>query len=270
MSFADFALHRWFSTILSDFCIHGVSKAAPGTTKITSFYVVSQVGRRALFTIARPSFVFFCGDFVLNFRRFWYIFSSIAWAKQHRERKQLMRFDAFSQVKRRHAFLIIAISIFTIFRGHFAVILDAFWCNFARFWIPVRKPDLRLRMNLGARQNASFLSIFEAFLTLQKSSSPHCFADFLKNKYKTWSRKSESFLGHLYMDIVFFELFTRPRKKHDMRDDWWVWNIKLRGSASTQKWSKNDASLSVDGFGGVRNGDRIRASGDVLFFHIVK
>ena len=153
-----------------------------------------------------------CGNFVVNFRRFWSIFSSIAWAKQHRERKQLMRFDAFSQVKRRHAFLIIAISIFTIFRGHFAVILDAFWCSFARFWIPVRKPDLRLRMNLGARQNASFLSIFEAFLTLQKSSSPHCFADFLKKKNKTWSRKSESFLGHLFMDIAFFDFFTRPRK----------------------------------------------------------
>ena len=115
-----------------------------------------------------------------------------------------------------------------------------------------------------------FSSLFEAFLTPQKSSSPHCFADFLQNEYKTWSRKSESFLGHLYMDIVFFELFTRPRKNHDMRDDWWVWNIKLRGSASTQKWSKNDASLSVDGFGGVRNGDRIRGAGDVLFFHIVK
>ena len=139
-------------------------------------------------------------------------FSSIAWAKQLRERQKWTHFDAFSQVKRRHAFLIIAISIFTIFRGHFAVILDAFWCNFARFWIPVRKPDLRLRMNLGARQNASFLSIFEAFLTLQKSSSPHCFADFLKNKYKTWSRKSESFSGHSYMDIVFFEFYATSQK----------------------------------------------------------
>ena len=205
-----------------------------------------------------------------DFRRFWAIFASMAWAKQHRECKQWMRFDAFSQVKRRHAFLIIAISIFTIFRGHFAVILYAFWCNFARFWIPVRKPDLRLRMNLGARQNASFLSIFEAFLTLQKSSSPHCFADFLKNKYKTWSRKSDPFWGHPYSWDRFFEFFTRPRKKRAPGDDWWVWNIKLRGSASTQKWSKNDASLSVDGFGGVRNVHRIRASGDVLFFHIVK
>ena len=115
--------HRWFSensTILSDFRVHGVSKATPGTTKITRFYVFSQVGRRrALFTIARPSFVFFVvilwwifGDFD--------IFSSIAWAKQHRERQKLTRFDAFPQVKRRHAFLIITTSIFTIFRDHFS------------------------------------------------------------------------------------------------------------------------------------------------------
>ena len=40
--------------------------------------------------------------------------------------------------------------------------------------------------------------------------------------------------------------------------------------ASTQKLAKSDASPSVDAFDGVRDGDRIRASGDVLFFHIVK
>ena len=39
---------------------------------------------------------------------------------------------------------------------------------------------------------------------------------------------------------------------------------------STQKWAKSDAPLSVGAFGGVRNGHRTRASGDVLFFHIVK
>ena len=38
----------------------------------------------------------------------------------------------------------------------------------------------------------------------------------------------------------------------------------------TLKSPKSDASLSVDEFSGVRNGDRIRASGDVLFFHIVQ
>ena len=155
----------------------------------------------------------FCDNFVVNFRRFWSIFSSIAWAKQHRERKQLMRFDAFSQVKRRHAFLIIAISIFTIFRGHFAVILDAFWCSFARFWIPVRKPDLRLRMNLGARQNASFLSIFEAFLTLQKSSSPHCFADFLKKRIKLGREKVNHFWA-IYIWRSRFLKFLRDLAKN--------------------------------------------------------
>ena len=126
----------------------------------------------------------FCGNFVVNFLRFWYIFSSIAWAMQHRERQKLTRFDAFSQVKRRHAFLIIAKSEFTIFRGHFAVLLDACWRHFARFWIPVWKPDLRLRMVLGARQNALSSSFFEEFLTSQKSSSPHCFADFIKKRIR--------------------------------------------------------------------------------------
>ena len=116
----------------------------------------------------------------------------------------------------------------------------------------------------------NFLSLFEAFLTPQKSSSNHCFADFLKNKNKTWSRKSDPFWGHLYMDIAFFEFFTRPRKKHDMRGNWWVSYINLRGPGHTQKWAKSEASLSVGGFGGVRNVHRIRASGDVLFFHIVK
>ena len=40
--------------------------------------------------------------------------------------------------------------------------------------------------------------------------------------------------------------------------------------ASSQKCAKNDASPGVDAFDGVRNGDRIQASGDVLFFHMVK
>ena len=45
---------------------------------------------------------------------------------------------------------------------------------------------------------------------------------------------------------------------------------KLLASASPQKLSKNDVSLSVEAFGGVRNGDRMRASGHVIFFHIVQ
>ena len=94
--------------------------------------------------------------------------------------------------------------------------------------------------------------------------------DFLKNKDKIWSRTNDQFCGHLYTGIVFSYFFTRPRKK-----TWYRWRF---GSAvniifdfgSTQKWAKNDASLSVDAFDGVRDGDRIRASGDVLFFHIVQ
>ena len=46
------------------------------------------------------------------------------------------------------------------------------------------------------------------------------------------------------------------------------YNLGLQGPPKSDQ--KNDASLSVDGFGGVRNGDRIRAAGDVLSFHIVK
>ena len=72
------------------------------------------------------------------------------------------------------------------------------------------------------------------------------------------------------LGIDFLNSLRDLAKKRAPGDDWWVVNINLRGSASTQKWSKNDASLSVDGFGGVRNVHRIRASGNVLFFHIVK
>ena len=112
----------------------------------------------------------------------------------------------------------------------------------------------------------TFWNVFD----IAKSSHCQRLADFLKNKGKTWSQKSDRFSGHLHTGTLFFNFFTRPRKKRDIRGDWWVLIIKFRGSAHTQKWAKSDASRSVDGFGGVRNGDRIRASGDVLFFHIVK
>ena len=46
--------------------------------------------------------------------------------------------------------------------------------------------------------------------------------DFLKNKAKTWSQKSDPFSSHLYTGIVFFDFFMRPRKKRDTRDDLWV------------------------------------------------
>ena len=124
----------------------------------------------------------------------------------------------------------------------------------------------------GHRSNSKriIFIIFWCVFGTAKSSYRWRLVDFLKNEYKIWSRKSDPFWGHPYSWDRFFELFTRPRKKRAPGDDWWVWNINLKGSASTQKWSKNDASLSVGGFGGVRHGDRIRASGNVLFFHIVK
>ena len=43
--------------------------------------------------------------------------------------------------------------------------------------------------------------------------------DFLKNKDKTWSQKNDPFCGHLYTGIAFLDVFTRPRKKRDTRDD---------------------------------------------------
>ena len=43
--------------------------------------------------------------------------------------------------------------------------------------------------------------------------------------------------------------------------------MKFTHFGHTQNWPKNDASWNVDGFNIVRNGDRIQASGDMLFFH---
>ena len=52
---------------------------------------------------------------------------------------------------------------------------------------------------------------------------------------------------------------------------WYPWRFGSGANiifdfGSTQKCAKSDASRSVDAFDGVRDGDRIRASGDVLFF----
>jgi len=66
-----------------------------------------------------------------------------------------------------------------------------------------------------AVQKLQFLALFHAFLTREKSSSSQRLVDFLKNEYKVPSQKSYSFSGHLYSSIVFFDFFTRPRKKRD-------------------------------------------------------
>ena len=68
----------------------------------------------------------FCDYFMINFLRFWTFFASMAWAKQNRERQKWMRFDAFSQVKRRRVFFAVARPCSIFFRAHFAVIFVHF------------------------------------------------------------------------------------------------------------------------------------------------
>ena len=79
------------------------------------------------------------------------------------------------------------------------------------------------------------------------------------------------FSDHLCKGIVSFDFFTRPRKKRHTLDDLWVTEITLRASASTPKrFLKITVLLSVDAFGGVRNGDIIQGAGLYLFFHVVQ
>ena len=144
-----------FSTILSDFCIHGVSKATPGMTKMNAFLsIFAGRSTACVFYNCNTGLRIFHCHFVMNFRRFLAILASMAWSKQHRELQKWMQFDAFSQVKRRRAFLTIATPGFVFFRAHFAMILNAFWRHFAWFWSPVWRPDLGIWMVLRARQNA--------------------------------------------------------------------------------------------------------------------
>ena len=143
-----------FRRFWSIFSIRSVSKATPGTIKWTCFYAFSQVGRRrVLLTIARPGFVFF----VIIF---WWIFNDFEWFL-HPWREQ-----SNSGNDKNTTFLCIFIGRsmacvsdhcnigIHVFRDHFAMILIAFWRHFAWFWLPVCKPDLDLRMALGATQNA--------------------------------------------------------------------------------------------------------------------
>ena len=126
-SFADF--HDF-----ERFCIHGESKATPGATKMNAFlYIFAGRSTARVFDQCNTGLRIFCGHFVVNFRRFWAIFASMAWAKQHRERQKWTQFDAFSQVKRRRAFLTIAtpgscffVLILRWFYMYFGVILRDF------------------------------------------------------------------------------------------------------------------------------------------------
>ena len=144
-----------FSTILSDFCIHGVSKATPGITKMNAFLCIFAGRSTAcVFYHCNTGLRIFHGHFVMNFRRFLAILASMAWAKQYRERQKWTQFEAFSQIKRRRAFLTIVRPGCIFFHVNFAVILDAFWRHFAWFCASVWKPGLGLWMVLGAGQNA--------------------------------------------------------------------------------------------------------------------
>ena len=144
-----------FSTILSDFGIHGVSKATPGMTKMNAFLCIFAGRSTAcVFYHCNTGLRIFHCHFVVNFRRFLAILASMAWAKQHRERQKWTQFDALSQIKRRRMFLTIVIPGCIFFHANFAVILDAFWNHFAWFCASVWKPGLGLWMVLGSRQNA--------------------------------------------------------------------------------------------------------------------
>ena len=127
-----------FSTILNTFWIHDVSKAIPVMTKMNAIWCIFAGQATACgFNHCDTGRRIFCDHFVMNFVQFLTIFASMVWTKQHRERHKWTRFDAFSQVKRRRGFLTIATPDAILFRAHFAVILDAFWRHFARFWTPV-------------------------------------------------------------------------------------------------------------------------------------
>ena len=73
--------------------------------------------------------------FVIEFRSIFRLFCMISQhfseAKQHWEPQKGPHFDAFQHVTRWGAFFAIATPERMFFRAHFAVILDAFWRNFA-------------------------------------------------------------------------------------------------------------------------------------------
>ena len=62
-----------------------------------------------------------------------------------------------------------------------------------------------------------------------------------------------------------FWVFHATSKKCVQGSDLWVPALKFRHFGATQKCEQNSAPMSVDAFGGKRNGDRIRNSGAVLF-----
>ena len=65
-----------FLTFLKDFCIHDVSKAKAGTTKMTAFLCIFiSLRRRAFLTIAKPEVQFLRVHFKLDLDAFSVIFA---------------------------------------------------------------------------------------------------------------------------------------------------------------------------------------------------
>ena len=155
-----------FSMILSDFYIHGVSKATRGRIKMNAFCCI-VAGRSTTCVVdhCNIGIRIVCGYFMVNFRWFWAIFAPMAWAKQHRERQKWTRFHAFSHVGGRHMFFAIATPGFVCFGAHLTSDWSAFWVNFARFLALVRKPIQGIWMVHEAVQKLQFSSLFHAFLT---------------------------------------------------------------------------------------------------------
>ena len=85
--------------ILDDFerfCIHGVKKATLGRTKINVFWCIFAGHSTAYVSDhGTTGNRIFYDHFFVKFRRFWTIFASMAWAKQHGERQKWTRYDAF-------------------------------------------------------------------------------------------------------------------------------------------------------------------------------
>ena len=137
--------------------------------------------------------------------------------KQNLEQQKRTRFDTFLHVGRWRVFFAIPRPATTFFRAHFKSDLDAFWVIFAWFFGPGRSLPPSLRMLLGARQNAWFPSLFEAFLTSQKSSPGQRFVDFLEKKNKTFSRKIIKFWGICRPGECFL-IFSRDLVKTVLRE----------------------------------------------------
>ena len=204
--------HRWFSTILSDFCINGVSKATPGATKVTRFYGFSQVGRRrAFFTIARPSFIFFVvilwwifSDFDVFFihcvskatpgttkmNAFWCIFASQATACVFDHCNIDIHYFSWSFC-----------SDFRCISASFCMILD----TRLEAWSPSTNGPW------STSKCVIFITFWSVFDPAKIKLTP-ALCGFPEKITKTWSRNNESFSGRWYMDIVFL-YFLRDLEK---------------------------------------------------------